>query len=112
MALTATSGSGTQSTTQSPQSAGTSNISAGQTASGVQPGTASNLLSESSGGVSLHPTALPSVNLSTVKASQVQAVSAPAPHHFNPVLGVLAVLFFAVAIAMFWFTSRSEKITT
>src|SRR5580765_1030313 len=113
--LTATSGSGTQTTTGTPQSVPiTAGFGGGTQASGVQPGTATSLLN-SSQGVELTPTALPSVSLdSTTTAGKTTSVIplAAKPHHLNlGLLGISAVLV-VVAIVLFWSMNRSAKNTT
>jgi hypothetical protein len=112
MALTTTTTeSGTQTATQSPQAASGAGFN-GTSASGVQPGTASTLLTQASGGVPLHGGSLTTVNINAATASQVQPAAVAPKHHVNPALFGMSVLLFAVAIALFWLTSRSEKNTT
>lgn len=108
--LNITPGSGTQSATQTPQSAGSPN-NGGTETSGVQPGTASDLL-RSSNGVQLKQTPLTTVNLDTAKAGSAQPVQRTEGHHIHPVLGVFSAALFILAIALFWLTSRSVKNTT
>jgi len=110
--LTATSGSGSQTTTQSPQSVGDAATTTRSTS--LQPGTASNLLT-SQNGVALQPTPLSTVSLNPATqtaTTQNAATAQPTAHHSNPVLLVLCVLFLAAAVVMFWITSRSAKNTT
>lgn len=112
--LTASSGSGTQSATQSPQTAGQPSTAAAQT-SNVQPGTATDLL-RSQSGVQLQDTALSTVSLSTQTTSSSTTSAAPATqqpkHHVNAVLFALPVLLVLLAVIFFWLTSRSVKSTT
>jgi cobalamin biosynthesis Mg chelatase CobN len=109
MALTATTNSGSQSTTQSPQTAGAGNNSTAQTGS-VQPGTAANVLT-SQNGISLQQTQLSTVSLAAPSATQT-GVSATPKHHFNPFLLIVAVILFLVAAGFFWNTMRSVNSTT
>jgi hypothetical protein len=115
--LTATSGSGEQTTTQSPQAA-TQPSTGGTVSSGVQPGTATSLLN-GQGSVQLYPTSLPTVGLSgATGAAATGTVAAATPakpvakHHANPVLLGSSALLLVVAIVLFWITSRSVKTTT
>jgi hypothetical protein len=112
--LTASSGSGTQTTTQSPQSSVQSGTPTAQ-ASSVQPGTATSLLT-SGGGVALHATSLSTVSLNNTTA-QTQAAPQtaqmlPTHRHINPVLLSFSVVLCLIAIGMFWYTARSAKNTT
>lgn len=107
---TTSSGSGTQTSTESPQaSVGSSNQTA--EASGIQPGTSTSLLSGSQGGVALHGVPLTVVNLDS-KAQTQANVTVPPVKHQNPALYGVSGLLFVVAIAMFWITARSAKNTT
>jgi hypothetical protein len=120
MALTATTGSGVQATTQSPQAA-TSQSGGGpstQSSSSVQPGTATSLLT-SNNGVSLHGTALTTVTLGTSAAATPSTIAAtqvplarPQVHHINPVLLGGSGLLLVIAVVSFWLTSRSAKNST
>ncbi|HEY5442561.1 MAG TPA: hypothetical protein VIJ68_03415 [Candidatus Saccharimonadales bacterium] len=112
--LPTTGSSQSQSATQSPQ-AGVQSISSGAKSSSVQPGTTTSLLSGSTSGVALRPTALPTVNLTNVPATSTQATTqaapAKAPHHVNSALLGMAILLFVVAVVLFWVTNRSAKNT-
>ncbi len=111
--LTAGTGTGTQTSTQSPQGAtGQTGAPAAQTGS-VQPGTATSVLT-SSGGITLQNTPLTTVNLgaSTQAATAAAAPVAAPKHHFNPVLFGVSVLLCLIAVALFWATMRSAKNTT
>lgn len=115
--LSATTGSGTQTTTQSPQTAGQP-AATGTQSSGIQPGTATSLLSSGQNGVTLHDTPLSTVNLVTpapalpLATSTAQPAQQPAKHHINPVLFGLPILLFVIAAVFFWATSRTVKSTT
>lgn len=109
---TADSSGGTQTTTQTPQSAGASNATTAS-ASGVQPGTATSLLNNSQGGITLDNTQLSVVGLGQRTSAQtVQAAPTPPKHQTNPAVLGISVLLFVVAIAMFIITIRSSKTTT
>lgn len=109
--LTTTTSSGQQGTTQSPQAAGQAG-NTGTQATSVQPGTATALL-DGQNGVPLHGQALTVVNINAATATVAQPASKPtAKRHINaPLMGV-SVFFLAVAIVLFWLTSRSVKTTT
>jgi cobalamin biosynthesis Mg chelatase CobN len=108
MALTTTT-SASQTTTQSPQTAGASSNNAAQAGS-VQPGTATSLLT-SQNGLPLQQTQLSTVSLSGNASTQTTA-SAAKPHHFNPILLIVAIAFFLIAAWLFWSTSNSVNKTT
>jgi hypothetical protein len=113
--LTATSGSGTQGTDQNPQASVASGTPTAQAGS-VQPGTATSLLTGGTTGVALQTTPLSTVSLDNTTA-QTQtaprtAQALPARHHINPVLLSLSVVLCLIAIALFWFTTRTAKNTT
>ncbi|HVW23092.1 MAG TPA: hypothetical protein VHB51_01220 [Candidatus Saccharimonadales bacterium] len=118
MALTTTSGGGTQQNTDSPQNSTSGGNFGGQKASAVQPGTATNLLNGGAGttGVPLVNTPVTRVSLSSAGSHTQAAVStpkhAPTHHHVNPaLLGIVAVVFVA-AFVMFWSIAQSAKNTT
>lgn len=112
-----TSGSGAQTVTQSPQSAGQS-LPGGANSSQVQPGTASEVLAKPTGniGVPLNDTPVTTVNLNatttSTQAQQPPATTTPPAHHINPALLGISIALFVAAIVLFWLTSRSEKNTT
>ncbi|HUY85286.1 MAG TPA: hypothetical protein VMU97_02100, partial [Candidatus Dormibacteraeota bacterium] len=71
----------------------------------------------SQNGVTLHGTALSTVNLTTPApalplATSTAAPARPAKHHVNPVLFGLPALLVVVAVVLFWVTSRTVKSTT
>lgn len=117
MALsTSTDGSiSSQTNTQNPQTA-TQPATSAATASGVQPGTTTSLLTSQQGGVPLYSTALPTVTLGQAPATPQVAGgntgSAPPKHHVDAALFVLPALLIVVAVVFFWLTSRSVKSTT
>lgn len=109
--LNITSGTGTQTGTQSPQSAGQSDSTTTQS-SNLQPGTATTLLN-GQGSVQLHQSELSTVSLNgSAAAVTAVPVSSPPKHHINPVLFGLSGVLLVVAIVLFWITSRSVKNTT
>jgi hypothetical protein len=111
--LTAGNGSGTQATTQSPQTAGQP-AATGTQSGNVQPGTATNLLN-SSGGVPLRPTPLSTVSLTpsaSTPAVLAQSTVTQPKHHINPVLFGFSGLLLLVAVVSVWIISRSAKNTT
>jgi cobalamin biosynthesis Mg chelatase CobN len=114
MALSITAGNGSadsQANTQSPQSNNQS-IATGTKSSSVQPGTATALLS-SQGGVTLYPTALPTINVNTATSTTATTTANNTPkHHVNPVLLGFPVLLVVVAVVLFWAMRRSVKNTT
>jgi hypothetical protein len=111
MALTATTGGGTQTSTQSPQSsAGAAGFGTNQQSGSVQPGTTASLLT-STGGVPLQNTQLSTVDLT----SSSQAKTAPTTtttHHVNPGLIALPVILLFIAAVLIWSINRSAKTTT
>ncbi|HXR49626.1 MAG TPA: hypothetical protein VN778_01210 [Verrucomicrobiae bacterium] len=110
MALSTTTGSGTQTTTQSPQ-ASTGTTGTTESSSSVQPGTATSLLS-SQNGMPLHASALTTVNLTGATQAQTSQAAPPSKHHINGGLLGISLALFVIAIALFWFTSRPVKSTT
>jgi hypothetical protein len=110
--LTTTTGSGTQASTQSPQTAGLA-ASSGTQASSLQPGTATSLLNGRNG-VPLHGQALTVVNINGATAATIaQSPSTRVTkHHINTALMGVSVLLLLIAIVLFWVTSRSVKSTT
>jgi cobalamin biosynthesis Mg chelatase CobN len=109
MALTATTNSASQSTTQSPQSAGAGNNNTAQSGS-VQPGTAANVLT-SQNGISLQQTQLSTVSLASSSNTQTNITPAPAKH-INPFLLVVAAVLFLLAVWMFFSTTKTVNNTT
>lgn len=112
--LTAVSGSGTQTTTGTPQAVPvTAGFGGGTQSSGVQPGTATALLN-SGQGVELTQTSLPTVSLDNSTAGQTTSVVplAVKAHHINAGLLSVPVLLILAAGIFFWLTNRSAKTTT
>jgi hypothetical protein len=114
--LTATSNSQSQTTAQGSSLQPTGQASgSGTPSSNVQPGTSTSLLSNGGEGVALHGSALSTVDLSG-QATASASVAAPKPvkpiHHVNPALFGLPAVLLVLAIALFWLTKRSVKITT
>ncbi len=110
--LTTVPGSGTQTTTQTPQAATNQTGSLAAKSGAVQPGTASSVLTSSNGGIALQSTPLTTVSLSAITSQAPAPVTVPAKHHLNPVLMGVSVLLCLIAVAMFWATMRSAKNTT
>lgn len=111
--LTATSSSGQQTTTGNPQIAPPQSGGPSTESGGIQPGTTSNLLTNS-GGLPLN-TAQPltTVDLSATSTSTTATTSPPAKdHQISPGLIGLTIALFALAIIAFWVTNRSAKTTT
>jgi hypothetical protein len=111
--LTTGTNSGTQTSTQSPQTAGKPSSSAANS-SGVQTGTAASLLNSDSG-VPLSATPLTTVNINgkagTTTNSTVATTTA-AKHQVNPALVGITGLFIIIAVISFLAISRSAKNTT
>jgi hypothetical protein len=111
--LTATGSSGSQTNTQSPQTAGAGNFTPGAQQSGsVQPGTATDVLT-SQNGTPLANTSLTTVSLGSSTGSTTAAPTPTTkPHHINPGLLAIAIFLFVFAVALFWSAARPEKNTT
>jgi hypothetical protein len=91
------SGSGTQSTTQNPQSAGNS-AGSGASASSVQPGTAPAALDIQTSGVPLTNKGLTTIALPQTSGAVAQ--TAPPARANSPLMTGVSVLFFLLAIAI------------
>jgi hypothetical protein len=116
--LTIAPATGSQVTTQNPQTVPTGQSVGGAStkSGGVQPGTARSVLT-SQNGLSLGNSALTTVNLATGEASGTQAESKavaqqPAAHHVNGALVGISIVLILVAIVLFWAIGRSAKSTT
>jgi hypothetical protein len=120
MALTTGSSSGTQTTTDTPQATTTDNGLSGTPTSGVQPGTATSLLSSPAGnaavGVPLGQTQLSTVSLNApATAAVVVQPRVSKPHHVNWGLFSMSGILLVIAVGLFWWMShaaQSEKNTT
>jgi hypothetical protein len=109
--LSTVNGSGNQSVTQDPQTVTSQTAIAGTQTSNVQSQPSVNLFT-GTGGVSLNPVPLTTVNLTSTKTTTV-ATPAPKPTtHINYAMLSVSTVLFIVAVALFWFTSRSAKSTT
>lgn len=112
--LPTTGTSQSQSATQDPQ-AGVQSPSAGAQASGVQPGTASDLLNGQQGVVLNNP-ALPSVNLGKSGTSTATAAATShqttAKHHVNSALLAFPLVLVFLAAVLIWTIGHSAKSTT
>jgi hypothetical protein len=106
------SSSASQAANQTPQAATAANFGASQSSGGVQPGTATALLS-SQNGIKLSGTALSTVNLGTASTKTFSSTPGPAvKHHVSaPLLGFAILLVIAAAV-MFYAVGRSVKTTT
>jgi hypothetical protein len=108
--LTAKQGTGTQSSTSSPQlSSGASGAAAN--GSGVQPGTAPSLLTDKTAGVKLNSTSLTVVKIGPKTASVVKTPAA-AKASPSPIAIDFAVILFVLAGIMLWSTIKAGKKTT
>jgi hypothetical protein len=108
--LTAATGTGTQTATQTPQSPVQDSGFGGGTPSTIQPSSTASLLT-SSGGIPLTVTGLSTVSVGAT-TSQTVATATPAHHKINPVLLSFSIILFVAAIALFWATGRGAKNTT
>jgi len=110
--LTATSGTGTQTTTQSPQAATTGSTSPAQP-TGLQPGTATSLLN-GQGSVTLQPTPLSTISLGGTSQQTTSSPSlAPVRHqHVNFVLVGLVAVVLLIALVCTVVFSKQVKSTT
>lgn len=108
--LTTTAATGTQTTTQSPQTSSAAGF-ANSPSSGVQPGTAESTLQSKQGGIPLGQASLSTVSLNTATVAKPRIVT-PKSHHINPALFGVSLLLLVVAVGLFWTTSRSVKTTT
>ena len=113
--LTTGQGSGTQATTSNPQTIAPESGSQTQTNS-VQPNAGDNLL-KSQTGISLNPTALPTVALGGASSQSQTVQTTPttpslAKHHIDATYLVIPGLLIVLAIIAFWVTRRSVKNTT
>jgi hypothetical protein len=119
MALPITGGNGSPTgltNTQTPQSSVGPSTGA-TSSSGVQPGTASALLSTSTAqGISLQNQVLPTVTVSGSATGTVHSAAKDAKpvanHHANGLLIGVAVVLLVAAVVFFWTAARSEKNTT
>ena len=116
--LTTAPATGSQSTTQNPQTVPSAQTIGGASkqSAGVQPGTATSLLN-SQNGVSLSATPLTIVDLSNTEASTAittksDAASIKPTHHVNTALIAISIGLVVVAIGLFWAIQRSAKSTT
>lgn len=101
---------GTQTSTQSPQSSAPATDTASTTSSGIQPGTATDLL-RSSNGIVLQQSPLTTVNL-TASTQSTTPVQTPQARHINGGLLAFSLILFVVAVVLFWKTGRSVNNTT
>lgn len=110
--LNTTTNTGSQSTTQSPQSVGGSSLSSGAN-SNLQPTPPSNYLNSNNVGVTLTPQALTTVNLNSLSSNQaVQTSPNTTSKHINGGLLIVAILLFFFAVYLFIRVSKTDKNTT
>lgn len=113
--LTITPATGNQTTTQNPQTVPTQTVGAPTKSSGVQPGTATALLT-SQQGVDLGNAAVTTVNLNpTTPATISQTGQTPAPattHSVHAVWLTIPAVLCLIAVGVFWAMQRSAKSTT
>ena len=107
--LTTGTGGGTQTTTSSPQSAGSSTGYLPATST-VQTGTTGSLL-EGQGTIPLNVNQ-PVTTVALGKATTTTVQPAPPPHHISPLAIAAIVVLIIFAIGTFISTSRSAKNTT
>ena len=100
--LTTIQSDGTQNTTQNPQVAG-NDTGGGTQSSTLQTGTPVSALNSTVG--------VPLATRSTAGKTAAPTLSQTA-HHASPVLTVLAVLLFVVAMGLFGLLAREDKTTT
>ena len=115
--LTTTLGGGTQTTTQSPQSASNTANSGAQPTGNLQTSAASNL----QGGLQINGASLGNITLnvpgSTAKAEAKTSTATPLPavvqhHHTNPLLFGISGILLVIAAVLLWTTARAAKNTT
>lgn len=113
MALSISDGinTGSQTTTQSPQASVGPGGTASRTSGNVQPGTATSLLNNDKGGVSLQNKQLSLVSLGT-RQSKVSQFTPPLKHHVNPALYGVSGLLFLLAAAVIVAIISASKTTT
>ncbi|MGZ6005581.1 MAG: hypothetical protein ACXWLH_05555 [Candidatus Saccharimonadales bacterium] len=110
--LNTTTGSGSQSATQSPQSSVTSTDTNSAASSGVQPSVNQDALLNQQG-IQITNTQPNTISLGdTTSSSTSTPVNIPNSHHINPALAGFSIALFVVAIVLFWVTSRPVKTTT
>ena len=115
MALQIAPATGQQNATQNPQTV-PSAPGASTRSGGVQPGTATSLLT-STQGETLHPQTLTTVSLAsdprTVRTTTSSVQPAPPQaHKVNAVWVAIPLVICLVAVVVFWAMSRSAKSTT
>ena len=108
--LTASTGDGSLTNTGTPQNSAAANGLAGGTPSSIQPGTNNNLLTNT-GGIPLTVGPLTTVNVGT-KSAQIVASQPVKAHQIHPALFVVSFVLLAVAVFLFYATTRADKSTT
>src|SRR5665213_1338151 len=109
--LSTTTGSGTQGTTQNPQTASQQSTTPANQTSNVQP-SAPNTYLTNVGGVPLQPTGGESISLASTTATTTTPTKLTVHHHPNGALLGFSGLLFVIAMVLFWSTSRTAKNTT
>jgi hypothetical protein len=102
--------SGSQASTQNPQSAGQQPLSSNSAGSDVQPSGTDSVLN-SDGGIPLIQTTGESVGLASSSTSTAPTTALPAHHPDLALFGFSGVLLL-MAIYLFWSTAHSAKNTT
>jgi hypothetical protein len=109
--LTTSPGSGTQTSTQSPQSANQGGGLTNANASYFQTGSPASMLT-SQNGITLQQTPLSVVNINSTTATPKVQVTTQPKHHVNGLFLGLSLVLFLVAMALFWLTIKSANNTT
>jgi hypothetical protein len=116
MGLSISSGSGTQQAgTQSPQNSVGSGVNT-EAGSNVQPGTATSLLTTTSG-IALTPSQLPTINVNesaqpSTSTNSVATTTVQPKHYISGGLLGVSIGLFIIALVVFWVITRSAKTTT
>ncbi|HYH36224.1 MAG TPA: hypothetical protein VD706_01860 [Candidatus Saccharimonadales bacterium] len=116
--LTATPATGAQqSSTSNPQTvpSGQSISGASNRSGGVQPGTATSVLTSNNGlSLELSPVTTVSLSKSAGTGAQSRTVSTPEPvkHQVNGTFIIIPIVLVVIAVGLFWSMSRSAKSTT
>jgi|SRR5579884_866295 len=114
--LKTTTGSGAQTTTQSPQTVAAGSLNNSVSSNTLQSVNSASYLNSNHNGLQLTPTALSTVNLTNLTPTTGQnanpTTAVPTKHHINAGLLVIAVILFVAAIYLFWQTSKTSGTVT
>ncbi len=112
--LPTTTGSGTQATTDTPQSVAQSSSSIGstETNSTVQPSLTSSILENQTGGIPLTSTPITAYDLNAAYPGTTTETTQTASRQPNHALLGVSILLLVVAVVLFWSTSKKSKNTT